>query len=138
MAEPHHTDTRVYKIFRPDEWAQTRRLGFFAGSADDRRDGFIHLSRGSQVAGTLARHFAGAGPLVLAAVEARALGPGLRYEPARGGTLFPHLYGVLPRAAVCRVFDLAPDAAGGYRLPADLLPADDHTTGKISAHGPDA
>ena len=49
---------------------------------------------------TASRHFAGQGDLVLVAVDAAALGAALRYEPSRGGALFPHLYGTLRLTAV--------------------------------------
>lgn len=89
-------DSIVYKIADAEAWAAACRVGLFAGSPDDRRDGYIHLSSASQVQGTLARHFRGAGDLVLAAFAAEALGASLKWEPSRGGELFPHLYAPLP------------------------------------------
>lgn len=97
----------AYKIFRASEWAQFQRDGNFAGSPADQADGFIHLSTRAQVAGTLAAHFAGATGLVLAAINLAALGAAVRWEPARGGTLFPHLYGVLTPDLVLSVEMLA-------------------------------
>jgi uncharacterized protein (DUF952 family) len=79
---------------------QLRRDGVFAGSAVDIADGYIHLSCGSQLAATVARHFSGVGGLVVAAVDLARLGDAVRWEPSRGGELFPHIYGVLPRDAV--------------------------------------
>jgi uncharacterized protein (DUF952 family) len=81
----------LFKIFRAAEWAAFEAAGRFEGSADDRRDGFIHLSDAAQLAGTLAKHFAGEAGLVVAEV-AVADDPALRWEPSRGGALFPHLY----------------------------------------------
>jgi len=66
----------------------------------DERDGFIHFSTSAQLAETAARHFAGATGQVLVAVEVASLGPALKWEPSRGGDLFPHLYAPLPLAAV--------------------------------------
>ena len=93
-------DPTIYKISPADLWQQAERAGEFTGAPVDRADGFIHLSTAAQVAETAARHFAGETDLVLVAVDANALGAALRYEPSRGGALFPHLYGVLPLAAV--------------------------------------
>jgi uncharacterized protein (DUF952 family) len=95
-------DMALFKILRAPEWAAFEADGVFDGSADDLRDGFIHLSADEQLAGTLARHFAGeAGLLVLrVAVEAD---PMLRWEPSRGGALFPHLYRPVARADVVEV-----------------------------------
>jgi uncharacterized protein (DUF952 family) len=90
----------VYKVLRASEWAQMQASGGFAGSADDRRDGFIHFSTAEQLEGTIERHFAGERDLVILEVDAPALGEALKWEPSRGGALFPHLYGELPLSAV--------------------------------------
>lgn len=84
----------VFKIFRSGEWASFQEDGVFLGSADDLRDGFIHLSDGEQVAGTLARHFAGESGLVLAEVNVEG-DAALRWEVSRGGARFPHLFRAL-------------------------------------------
>ena len=109
--------TTIYKICRAAEWADAERAGAFAGSEVDRRDGYIHFSTAGQVAETAARYFAGLPDLELIAVDADKLGPSLKWEPARGGALFPHLYGVLPLTAVVWVRPLPLDAAGGHVLP---------------------
>jgi uncharacterized protein (DUF952 family) len=102
------TPLKIYKVLRGAQWSQAQASGSFAGSPDDARDGFIHFSTAEQLQGTLERHFAGEQNLVVLEVEAAALGDALRWEPSRGGALFPHLYGDLPVAAVSRV--MAPDA----------------------------
>ena len=81
----------IYKIFRSGEWAAFMSAGVFAGSADDLRDGYIHLSPGDLLAGTLAKHFSTEAGLVVAEV-AVADDPELRWEVARGTLRFPHLY----------------------------------------------
>lgn len=91
--------TRVYKILPQADWAAASAQGRFDGSADDIRDGFIHLSTEDQWRETASKWFAGQADLVLVAFDAEALGPELKWEPARGGALFPHLYGPLPTAA---------------------------------------
>lgn len=85
----------IYKLLRAGEWAALARAGETAGSPADLADGFIHLSTAAQLPGTLAKHFAGERGLVLAAADADALGAALRWEAARGGALFPHLYRAL-------------------------------------------
>ena len=85
----------LYKICRGTEWEAAKAAGTYAGSADDLRDGFIHLSTGGQVRHTAQRHFAGQRDLVLVALDEKRFGPALRYEPGRDGALFPHLYGRL-------------------------------------------
>jgi uncharacterized protein (DUF952 family) len=66
----------------------------------DRADGFIHFSTAAQVRETARRHFGGHTDLIVLEVEAADLGEALRWEPSRGGDLFPHLYGPLDTAAV--------------------------------------
>ena len=90
----------VYKILTADQWAAMQAAGRFEGSADDLRDGFIHLSAKEQVAGTLARHFAGQEGLMLLEIDPSLLGDALKWEPSRGGALFPHLYAPLGIGAV--------------------------------------
>ena len=93
------TDQVVFKILPETTWSVACRIGAFAGSNDDIRDGFIHLSAMHQLAGTLTKYFAGQTDLVLVAYRTEALGPALRWEASRGGDLFPHLYVPLPTAA---------------------------------------
>ncbi|MBI5201816.1 MAG: DUF952 domain-containing protein [Elusimicrobia bacterium] len=92
----------IYKLLRPAEWEALAASGSFAGSPDDVRDGFIHFSTAAQVKETAAKHFANAPELVLAEIDDSALGTALKWEPSRGGQLFPHLYAALPAAAVVR------------------------------------
>ena len=112
--------TTIYKICDVALWRAAERAGAFRGAPIDLADGYIHFSCGPQVRETAARHFAGRPDLMLVAVEAHALGPALRYEPSRGGALFPHLYGALPMAAVLWARPL-PLGAGGHVFP-ELLP----------------
>lgn len=109
----------VYKLFRPEEWRQFQNDKGFSGSPDDIRDGFIHFSTAEQLAETARRHFAGDDMIILAEVEADSLGDALRWEPSRGGALFPHLYDRLPAAAVRRHWPL-PRTAAGHVLPETL------------------
>lgn len=107
----------IYKICPASAWREAERQGVYRGSADDRRDGFIHFSTAPQVAGTAAKHFAGQTGLFLIAIDADALGAALRWEPSRGGDLFPHLYGDLDLGAVTTVFDLRARSDGSHELP---------------------
>jgi len=90
----------VYKICSQSLWQEARQAGVFAGAPVDQRDGFIHFSTAAQVAETAAKHFAGAVDLMLIAVDADRLGAALRFEPSRGGDLFPHLYAPLQLSSV--------------------------------------
>ena len=90
----------LYKILIASDWTVLRKEGCFAGSSADIIDGYIHLSTAKQARETAARHFAGQSGLVLVEVNSEPLGAALRWETARGNQLFPHVYGVLPGAAV--------------------------------------
>ncbi|RYH07934.1 DUF952 domain-containing protein [Tropicimonas sp. IMCC6043] len=85
----------IYKILRRPEWEAFRDAGETAGAPVDLEDGFIHFSTAAQVTGTAEKHFADEPDLVLVAVKAEALGEALKWEPSRGGALFPHLYRTL-------------------------------------------
>lgn len=107
----------AFKLLTADEKDALERDGSFAGSADDRRDGFIHLSTAAQLTGTVDKHFAGRDDLWVAEVDLNALGDTVRWEPSRGGERFPHLYGDLPLDCVVAYSPLERDADGSVRLP---------------------
>jgi uncharacterized protein (DUF952 family) len=89
----------IYKITPESLWASARAAGVFAGAPVDLADGFIHFSTADQVQETADKHFIGQTDLLLAAFDAESLGAALRWEPSRGGQLFPHLYAPLPTSA---------------------------------------
>lgn len=107
----------VYKVCSEALWRDAEREGLFRGAPVDLQDGYIHFSTAAQVAETLARHFAGQKDLLLISVEADRLGDGLKWEPSRGGALFPHLYGELDLSAVTKISPLPLDAKGIHTLP---------------------
>ena len=94
--------TPIYHMCRADEWAQARATGSYAGSSQDKADGFIHFSTAAQIVVSAAKHRGGQDDLVLIEVPAEALGDALKWEASRGGALFPHLYGALEIAKVAR------------------------------------
>jgi uncharacterized protein (DUF952 family) len=95
--------------------------GAFDGSVDDKRDGFIHLSTAAQARETAAKHFTARTGLVLAAVQVAQLGANLKWEPSRGGALFPHVYGALPLSAVLWVRPLPVGADGCHIFPHEVV-----------------
>jgi uncharacterized protein (DUF952 family) len=110
-------DTVAYKIMSSTELEQLQRDGVFRGSPADIADGYIHLSCDSQLAGTWDKHFGGVEGLALAAVDLSRLGDTVRWEPSRGGQLFPHIHGVLTMDAVVAVVPLQRTRDGAVKLP---------------------
>lgn len=109
----------IFKIFRRSEWDAFRAAGTTAGAPIDLADGYIHTSTAAQVAETAARHFGTESDLVLVALNSEKLGPALKWEPSRGGQLFPHLYRHLTLADV--VWDKSlPLGATGHIFPEGL------------------
>ena len=113
--------TTIYKICERAAWRLAEQGGAYRGSDADARDGFIHFSTAAQLAGTMAKHFAGQRELLLVAVDADALGSALKWEPSRGGELFPHLYAAMPLSAV-RWTKPLPDEVAGRRAVPELVP----------------
>ncbi|MGJ0508376.1 MAG: DUF952 domain-containing protein [Methylocystis sp.] len=98
--------TLIYKIISAPEWRAAEAAGVFHGAAIDLADGYIHFSTADQASETAAKHFSGQSDLLLVAVDAGKLGDALKWEPSRGGALFPHLYAPLSLDAVARVAPL--------------------------------
>ena len=111
----------IYKICERAAWQLAEETGSYCGSAADVRDGFIHFSTAAQLGGTMDKHFAGHRDLLLVAIDASALGSALKWEPSRGGELFPHLYSALPLTVV-RWTKLLPDEVAGRRILPELAP----------------
>jgi len=110
----------VYKIVSEHEWVAAEAEGRYIGSPVDLDDGFMHFSTAGQAPETASRHFSGRKGLLLVAVEVAALGEAPKWEPSRGGALFPHLYDVLSLEAVARVDPLPVDENGEHVFPAHL------------------
>ena len=107
----------AYKILTEAQRVALEREGSFAGSPADLADGYIHLSTEAQLKGTLDKHYAGQTGLQIAAVDLGAFGASLKWEAARGGDLFPHLYAPLPLETVIAYGPLERDSHGEPRLP---------------------
>lgn len=109
--------TLIYKIAPGALWRKAEAQGTFAGAPVDAADGYIHFSTAAQVRETAAKHFAGQDDLLLAAIDGDRLGEALKWEPSRGGALFPHLYAALDLAAVVWVRPLPLGADGRHIFP---------------------
>ena len=107
----------IYHMCPAETWQEALRTGVYHGTADDRRDGFIHFSTAAQLAESARRHRAGQAGLVLIAVESARLGARLRWEASRSGALFPHLYGPLDPAEAASVGPLPLGPGGEHIFP---------------------
>jgi uncharacterized protein (DUF952 family) len=107
----------VYKICPAALWREAQSDGVFRGSEVDLRDGFIHFSSAQQAVETAAKHFASQPDLLLLYVDTAKLGDKLKWEPSRGGALFPHLYGTLALSAVTNVESLPLGVDGVHKFP---------------------
>jgi len=110
----------IYKLLTVREWQAARAAGEFAGSEVDLAEGFVHFSTAEQVVETAARFFTGQRGLAMLTVDADELGDSLRWEPSRGGDLFPHLYAPLQVSAVLAEVEL-PDGVPVDQAVAEVL-----------------
>lgn len=119
----HSMEKLIYTLVRAADWRAAEEVSAYHGSADDRRDGFLHFSTAAQLRASTAKHRAGVADLLMVEVSAAALGEALKWEPASGGSrpgLFPHLYGALPLAAVTQVVALTLGADGLHEFPPSI------------------
>ncbi len=113
----------IYTLVRAADWRAAEALGAYAGSADDRRDGFLHFSTAAQLRATAGKHRAGVADLWMIEADAAALAEALKWEPASGSSrpgLFPHLYGTLPLSAVRRAVPVPLGSHGQHEFPKDI------------------
>lgn len=117
MVTPMRNPEFIYKIASRPVFEASQAAGRFLGMPIDHKDGYIHFSTATQLEETLRLHFAGQDDLVVFCVNAPDLGADLRWEPSRGGQLFPHLYGELPMSAIVAEATTDVAADGSVILP---------------------
>ena len=105
-------DEIIYRLMDRQSWHETLQSGLFMGSADDKRDGFIHFSTAATLRETARRYYAHCDDLLLLSVKTAPLGDDLKWEPSRGGLLFPHLYAPLRADQVTAATPLARNEQG--------------------------
>ncbi len=107
----------AYKVLTGEQMAALERDGRFAGAPIDLADGYVHLSTEAQLTETVDKHFAGQKDLHVVAVDVAAHGQAVKWEPSRGGQLFPHLYAPMLLETAIAYGPLTRDADGKVRLP---------------------
>lgn len=110
----------VYKVLRLEEAEEYDRAGEAPLSAADAADGYVHLSTAAQLPGTLEKHFADVRAVRVLAIETGRLGDALRWEEARGGDSFPHLYGRLKSEHAVEGWLLGRGHGDRFRLPKEI------------------
>jgi uncharacterized protein (DUF952 family) len=111
------SEQTLYKVVPRPIWTEAEHAGEFTGSGIDLTDGFIHLSTASQVIETVQKHFAGQQNLLLISIDAGKIAEDLKWEPSRGGALFPHVYGTIPIDAVRATHPLPINSNGEHQFP---------------------
>jgi len=125
LAENHMQSHKlIYKIIDKAQWTTAEAAGVFEGASIDLNDGYIHFSTAEQSKETAGKHFAGQSDLLLVAVSVAPLGDALKWEPSRGGDLFPHLYGSLKTGDAVWVKELPLDENGIHVFPVEFSKAD--------------
>lgn len=107
----------AYKVLTAPQMAQMETDGVFRGAPIDLADGYIHLSTEAQLTETVDKHFAGQTDLHVVAVDLAVLGDAVKWEPSRGGQLFPHIHADLPLNAAIAYGPLERNMDGRVRLP---------------------
>jgi uncharacterized protein (DUF952 family) len=111
----------LYKILPRADWLAAVGAGIYRGSPLDLKDGFIHLSSGTQAKRTAELHFSGQTDLMLVALDEASLAQSLKWEASRGGDLFPHIYGTFDPAQVMWAVAL-PLSNGEHIFPSEFTP----------------
>ncbi len=109
--------TLIYHVCNAEEWQAAQKIGHYGGSSQDVDDGFIHFSTAEQVVASTTKHRVGQDNLVLVVVDVAKLGSELKWESARNGLLFPHLYGSLSFDSVVTTYDLFLNDGGYHDFP---------------------
>ena len=114
MTTPDH----ILHITTPAAWAAAQAAGSYRSLTLD-SEGFIHCSTTDQLHATANRHYAGQGGLLVLVLDPTRLSAPLRWEAARNGELYPHIYGPINPDAVVATRPLEPDAKGHFVAPVD-------------------
>ena len=99
-------------LCRPEEWESALASGAYRADSLE-SEGFIHCSTPEQIVATAQRHRKGQQGLLLLVIDPDRVGPEIRWEEAKNGEAYPHIYGPLNIDAVTAVkpFPLQPDGS---------------------------
>ena len=84
----------IYHIVDPPSWAKSESdKNYYHPSLE--KEGFIHCSTRAQLSATANLYFYGFEEITIVVLDPSLISSPLKYEPSRGGELFPHIYGPL-------------------------------------------
>ena len=93
----------IYHIVTEEIWQNALQQGFYEADSLT-KEGFIHTSMATQVAGVLERYYTGQSNLLLLHIDEEKLTAPLKYELAPSvNEEFPHIFGRLNLDAVTKV-----------------------------------
>lgn len=118
---PNSSPKYIYKIVDAKHWQSAKGEKNLPPMPIDEADGYFHFSTRAQLAKTLELYFAGQKDVAILAVDVASLVQNIKWEPSRGGDLFPHVYGDFPMSAIVRkdFIDIAPN--GQCVLPSSIV-----------------
>ena len=111
----------IYKILTASHWLEAQNLDHVPPMPVDVGDGYMHFSTAAQLGKTLELYFAGETGAVILAVPTSGVQDDLKWEPSRGGDLFPHLFAPLKKTAIAwhKIVDVSP--SGQCELPPQII-----------------
>lgn len=109
----------IYHITNKKDWEESIAKGEYSGDTLATQ-GFIHNSTLEQVLEIANSRFVGRTDLVLLQIEESKVKPELKFELAKNGQEYPHIFGPLNCDAVVKVFDFKPESDGSFKLPEEL------------------
>ncbi len=111
----------IYKILTKTQWQTAMPFEHLPSIPIDAADGFVHLSTAAQLTKTLEIYFAGQSDLKILAISSQRVSTNLRWEPSRGGELFPHLYTSLKMSDIEWQTVLSVSKDGKCQLPDEIV-----------------
>ncbi len=115
---------RIYKVLTKEQWAAAE-AGALVKAPVDEADGYVHFSTRTQLKETLSKWFHGIEGCVLASFDEDAFEDELKWEKARGGDKFPHVYGDVRASQALSIWLLELDEDDNPMVPDEVARARD-------------
>ena len=121
LTKGFNLDNQIYKVLTLEEWERAQTSGIIITELD-KKDGFIHLSKASQLNATLSLYFSTEESVVLLQIDNAKTHEQLKFEaptpPGNRKSSFPHYYGDLKTSAVSMMWDLK---RGALEIPIEVI-----------------